>query len=163
MNEKNLVIERVFNVSREKLWQAWTQEDLIAKWWGPSGFTAPTVQIDFREGGKFLFSMASPDFFDGREIFSTGTYKDIVPMEKIVMTDSFADEQGNVVPASYYDMEEHPLEMLVTITFEEISPDKTKLTLVHEGVDKVSDEARSGMEQGWSEIFDKLASEAPNA
>ena len=53
----------------------------------------------------------------GEEFWSTGVYREIVPMERIVCTDSFADEKGNIVPASYYGMQgDWPLECLVTVT-----------------------------------------------
>jgi uncharacterized protein YndB with AHSA1/START domain len=42
---------------------------------------------------------------DGKDYWSAGTYKEIVPMKKIVVTDSFADENGKIVSASYYGMD----------------------------------------------------------
>ena len=72
------------------------------------------------------------------------------------MTDSFADEQGNVVPASYYGMSgDWPLETLVTVTLEE-DGGKTKLTLKYSGIDKISDKDLDDMKEGWSESLDKL-------
>ena len=76
-------------------------------------------------------------------------------MERIVCTDSFADEQGNVVPGAHYGMtSDFPLEMLVTVTFEEQNG-KTKLTLRHAGMP--AGEHRQSAHQGWSESLDKLA------
>jgi uncharacterized protein YndB with AHSA1/START domain len=73
------------------------------------------------------------------------------------MTDSFADKEGNTVPASYYGMSgDWPLEMLVTVMFEE-QEGRTLLTLKHSGIDGISDTDRDNMEQGWSQSFDKLA------
>lgn len=72
------------------------------------------------------------------------------------MTDSFADEKGNTVPASHYGLSSFPLEMLVTVMFEE-QEGKTKLTLKPSGIDSISTTDRESMEQGWNESFDKLA------
>jgi uncharacterized protein YndB with AHSA1/START domain len=75
--------------------------------------------------------------------------------ERLVCTDCFADEKGNIVPATRYGMSaEFPLEMLVTVTFEE-EGGKTKLTLKHAGLPpgKDLDDCR----EGWSQSFDKLA------
>jgi uncharacterized protein YndB with AHSA1/START domain len=150
-----LTITRVFDAPRELVWKAWTEPDFLKRWWGPRVFTAPTVEIDFRVGGRFLGSMQSPEFNDGKEIWSTGTYREIVPLERIVVTDSFADEKGNVVPASHYGMEgAFPLEMLVTVTFEDIGG-KTKMTLRHSGLP--AGEHMEGASTGWNESFDKLA------
>ena len=89
-----LVIERVVDAPLQRVWEAWTDPEQMKKWWGPKDFTAPSVEIDLKEGGKYLNCMRSPD---GQEYWSTGIYQEIVPMEKLVVTDSFADEQGNVV------------------------------------------------------------------
>lgn len=147
-------IERIFDAPRELVWRAWTEPEHMTRWWGPKGFTVPHCTIDFRVGGKILVAMQSPEFNEGRPIWSTGIYREIVPLERIVCTDSFADEHGNVVPATHYGMSaEFPLEALVTVTFEDYEG-KTKLTLRHEGL-PLSD--REGAEQGWNESFDKLA------
>ena len=151
-SERELTIERLFDAPRERLWKAWTDPDLMARWWGPSGFTAPVIQIDLRVGGKFLGCMRSPD---GKDYWNTGVYREIVAPERLVTTDSFADEQGNVVSASYYGMSaDFPLELLVTITLEE-QGGKTKLTLVHAGMPAGED--RDMARAGWNESFDKLA------
>lgn len=153
--ERVLIIERVFDAPRELVWKAWTDPMMARRWWGPKGFTSPAAEIDFRVGGKYLLAMQSPEFNDGRPIWSTGVYREIVPFERIVCTDCFADEKGNVVPASHYGMtEDFPLEMLVTVTFEDLDG-KTKLTLRHEGLP--AGEMMQGAGVGWNESLDKLA------
>jgi len=95
--------------------------------------------------------------FGGQDVWSKGVYREIVVPERLVMTDSFADEKGNTVPATYYGMGgEWPLEMLITVTFEE-QDGKTKLTLKHSGTEGIGQVNRDGMRQGWNESFDKLA------
>jgi len=100
-NGGELHITRFFNASREFLWRAWTEPEHVMQWWGPKGFTSPFCRIDLRVGGSYLYCMRSPE---GQDFWSTGVYLEIVPMDRIVATDSFADEKGNVVPASYYGM-----------------------------------------------------------
>lgn len=155
-DQKNeLVITRIFNAPRKLVWKAWTDPKQVMSWWGPKIFTSPSCKIDFRVGGKYLFCMCSdsgPEVWQ-KGIWSTGVYKEIVPMEKIVFTDCFADEHGNVVAATYYGMEEFPLELEVALTFEEVEGNKTKITLRHTGLpDKIKEECRIG----WNESFDKL-------
>lgn len=153
--EQALVIERMFDAPRELVWKAWTDPQMVRRWWGPKGFVAPAAEIDFRVGGKWLYAMQSPEFNEGRPIWSTGVYREIVPFERIVWTDCFADGQGNVVPATYYGMpDDFPLEMLVTVEFEDLGG-KTKMTLRHEGLP--AGEMREGAGQGWNESLDKLA------
>jgi uncharacterized protein YndB with AHSA1/START domain len=122
------------------------------RWWGPTGFTSPVCRIDLRVGGTYLFCMRSPE---GQDFWSTGVYREIVPFERLVCTDSFADEHGNVVPASHYGMEgDFPLELKVTVTFEE-QGGKTTMTLRHAGfpAGEIVDQAAAG----WNGSFDKLA------
>jgi uncharacterized protein YndB with AHSA1/START domain len=147
-----LVIERIFDAPPQRLWQAWTDPEVAKLWWGPEHFTAPVIKMDFRVGGKYHFCMRSPE---GDDYWSAGVYHEIVPFEKIVSTDSFADEKGNVVSAEYYGMgSEFPLELLVTITFEDLGG-KTKQTLRHAGFPP--GEHLESACSGWSTSFDKLA------
>lgn len=146
-----LVITRVFNAPVERMWKAWTTLEEMKKWWGPKGFTAPVITADIRVGGKYLYCMQSPD---GKQFWSTGTYKEIVPLKKLVCTDSFADENGNVVSAAHYGMTgEFPLELTFTILFEEQNG-KTTITLTHDGIPggQVLNDTRTS----WNESLDKL-------
>ena len=152
--ERVLVVERVFDAPRELVWKAWAEPERCMRWWGPKGFTTPVCKIDFRVGGVWLNCMRSPE---GQDFWSTGVYREIVEPERIVTTDSFADAEGNPVPASHYGMEgDWPLEALITVTFEELEGN-TRLTLRHAGIP--AGEGRDGAQQGWSESFDKLTEE----
>jgi uncharacterized protein YndB with AHSA1/START domain len=150
--ESELIITRVFEAPRELLWKAWTDPESSKRWWGPKNFTSPVSKIDLRVGGKYLSCMRSPE---GQEFWSTGVYREIVPLERLVLTDSFADEDGNVVQASHYGMPgDWPLELLVTVTFETVG-NETKMVLRHAGIPSgtMLDNTRTG----WNESFDKLA------
>jgi uncharacterized protein YndB with AHSA1/START domain len=150
--DRELVIVRVFDAPRALVWKAWTEPERLIRWWGPRTFTTPVAKIDLRVGGAFLYCMRGPD---GKDIWATGVYREIVPGKRIVVTDSFADEKGNVVPATYYGLSaDIPLEMHVTVTFED-HDGKTKLTLHHVGLPPGPE--LEGANQGWNESFDKLA------
>jgi len=150
--EKEFVITRTFDAPRELMWKAWTDPESVKRWWGPKDFTSPVSKIDFRVGGSYLNCMRSPE---GQDYWSTGVYREIVEPEKIVYTDSFSDAEGNLVSASYYGMSgDWPLELLVTVTFEEHGG-KTRLTLRHIGIP--AGENRDMAKAGWDESFDKLA------
>lgn len=151
--QQKLVITRIFDAPRELVWNAWTKPEKFMRWWGPKGFTSPVAKIDLHVGGVYLNSMRSPD---GKDFWSKGVFREIVAPKRLVMTNSFADEKGNTVPASHYGLsDDFPLEMLVTVMFEE-QDGKTKLTLKPSGIDGISATDRENMEQGWNESFDKL-------
>ena len=149
---KLLVITREFDAPRDLVWKYWTDPELVLTWWGPEHFTAPYAKSDFRVGGKYLYCMRGPD---GKDYWSTGTFKEIVPNERIVATDSFADKDGNVVSASYYGLSaDYPMELMLTMTFESVGR-KTRVSLRHAGHPPGNDVNMA--RQGWNESLDKLA------
>jgi uncharacterized protein YndB with AHSA1/START domain len=150
--KREFKISRIFDQPREKVWTAWTEPEHVRGWWGPRGFTAPFIMIDFTVGGDYLYDMRSQD---GKDFWNTGTFKEIVPMERISLTDSFSDDKGNIVPATYYGMSEFPLESMLTVTFED-DQGKTKLTLTYGDVSEVSEADLKNMAQGWNDTLDKL-------
>ncbi len=150
---QTLTITRIFDAPRKLLWRAWTDPEMIKKWWGPKNYTSPIDKVDLRVGGKYLFCMRSPE---GKDFWTTGIYKEIVPFKKLVVTDSFADTDGKVVPAAYYGMDpSFPLEMLATVTFDDFIKVRSKLTLYHDGFPE--GEMKDMAEAGWNESFDKLS------
>jgi uncharacterized protein YndB with AHSA1/START domain len=153
---REIVIERTFDAPRELVWRALTQPEHLMRWASPKGCTSPVYQVDLRVGGKYLNCMRSPD---GQDCWSTGIYREIVPPERLVYTDSFADPDGNPVPGSYYGWEMDGVdEMLVTITLAEVNG-KTRLTLHHTGLP--AGKHTDMMAQGWNELLDKLAATLP--
>ena len=149
--ERVLIIKREFNAPLELVWKAWTDPEHFKNWWGPKGFTTPVSEMDFRVGGKYHYCMRSPE---GKDYWGTGIFSEIVPKKRLVYTDSFSDEKGNVVPATDYGMEGFPLEMKVIVSFEEKNG-KTLMTLKHEGLP--GGEMKDMTSAGWNESFDKLA------
>jgi uncharacterized protein YndB with AHSA1/START domain len=147
---QQIIIERIFDLPLNKVWQAWTHPESFKRWWGPKDFTCPFSSMDFRIGGKYLHCMRSPK---GKDIWSTGIFKEIDPYKKLVFTDSFSDEKGNPLPASAINMPgDWPLELLVTVRFGDEYP-KTRLLLQQEGIPP---EMQEDCIAGWNESFDKL-------
>jgi uncharacterized protein YndB with AHSA1/START domain len=150
--KNELVITRVFNAPRTLVWKAWTDPEHFKRWWGPKDFTSPACIIELRVGGTIHWCMRGPD---GKDYWTVGAYREIVPMERLVYTDNFADEKGNIVPASHYGIPgDWPGETVVTVTFEEIGG-KTTMTLRHVGIPAGVMKEMTGA--GWNQSFDKLA------
>lgn len=146
--QKELIIERTLNAPRERVFKAWIDPVQVAAWWGPSGVTNPTCEIDPRPGGMIhIVMLAGKELGDlaGNEWPMTGVVKEIIEPEKFVFTTTAI-------------MNDKPiLETLNTITLEEYG-DKTKMKL-HILVTKETPEAAgplSGMEMGWNQSLDKL-------
>lgn len=163
MTEQQIIITHTFNASVEQVWRAWTDPELIKQWWGPAGFTAPSIKNDLRVGGKYVYAMHGPAGTEwDRDMYSGGEYKEIVPNEKLVVTDYFCDEQGNKISPADSELEspDFPEEQEVTILFEDLGSGQTKLSITYP---KPQTEAqwqamlKSGMQEGWASSLDKLA------
>jgi uncharacterized protein YndB with AHSA1/START domain len=150
--EDEIVITRLFDAPRDLVWRAWTEPEFVMQWWGPKNYTSPSCRIDLRVGGTYLFALRSPE---GKDFWSTGEYREIKRPERIVCTDNFADEKGNVVPPSFYGVGmETTAPLIMTVTFEVLGG-RTKLTVRHAGIPagEMNDLDRAG----WNESLDKLA------
>ena len=151
-----IIVERIFDAPRELVWQAWTDPQHFMQWWGPQGFTSPSVKIDLRVGGTYLLCMTSPA---GQNMYNTGVYREITPPERLVFTQSLADEQGNVISPTAFGMSgDMPLETEITVILEDLDG-KTKLTLRHAGFPESHMSEMAGA--GWSQSLEKLAATLP--
>jgi uncharacterized protein YndB with AHSA1/START domain len=140
LDERTLVITRVFDAPVSLVWQAWTQSEHISKWSAPRGFTIPHSEGDLRPGGQWRCCMRAPD---GKELWLGGIYREIVPSQRIVMTHAWDDESGRPGP-----------ETIVTVQFWDLGS-KTKVVLEQTGFDSI--QSRDGHAGGWGECFDLLA------
>lgn len=160
-DEKGIAIERVFDAPPELVWRAWTEPRIIRHWWGPEGFSAPSIKVDLRVGGKYIFAMHGPAGSEwDRDIYSAGVYKEIVPHKKMVVTDYFSDGEGNVMePADYGQDADFPTVMEATVLFEKTPGGGTLLSIMYPPTDRKEQmEAmqKSGMKEGWKSSLTKL-------
>jgi uncharacterized protein YndB with AHSA1/START domain len=160
--EKSITITRIFDAPKEEVWAAWTNPEIVKKWWGPEGFTCPSIKIDFTVGGRYVYCMRGQEGSQwDRDMYTAGVFKEIIPYEKIVITDYFSDFEGNKIEPSQEDMDANfPTEMTCIINFEAIDDEKTKITLEYpETLNESQFEAmkNSGMEEGWQSSFNKLS------
>src|ERR1700759_4706284 len=79
----DLVLERVVDVSKERVWAAWTKPEHIKKWFTPAPWTTVDCEIDLRPGGIFRTVMRSPE---GQEFPNEGCYLEVVENRKLVWT-----------------------------------------------------------------------------
>jgi len=158
MNETNeFTITRTFDAPRELVWKAITEPDAIAQWWGPKGFTWIGCTLDLRPGGVMHYGMRAPN---GRENWGKWMYTEVIPPEKLVFINSFADEAGNVVRAHF--SADWPLEVRNTWTLEE-HDGRTTITLRSYPVNATEAEMadfegrRDHLQRGFAGTFDQLA------
>ena len=142
--DRDLVLTRLIDAPRAKLFKAWTDADLLKQWFAPLPWTTPHAELDPRPGGASLVVMAGPD---GTRFPNSGVYLDVVQDERIVFTDAYVNAW---TPSA------KPM-MTVILTFEE-EAGKTRYTarVRHWTVaDREAHEAM-GFHQGWGQCADQL-------
>lgn len=90
---KKIKVEREFAAPLENVWAAWTESEILDKWWAPKPWQTKTKSMDFREGGCWNYAMVGP----GNEThWCIAEYKTINVMKNFSGLDAFCDEQGNI-------------------------------------------------------------------
>lgn len=147
----SLGIEGVLTAPREAVWRCWTEPDLFKQWYCPVPWTVPEADLDVRPSGRFNCVMAGPD---GERIETVGSYLDVVPGERLVFTDAFA-EGYMPQPTSF---------MTGVVEMYDADGNQTRIvwTARHATEDAVANHLAMGFEQGWpaaAEQLNKLAGE----
>lgn len=143
--ERELVITRVLDAPRELVYRCWTEPAHLTKWWGPAGYSAPSITANPVEGGEWRFCMRDAE---GDEHWASGVYLEAVPPARLVFSFRWDPE------------EDRPLEdTLITVTFAD-RDGKTEMTFHQSGF--VTDDSRDGHGTGWRSTFDELARHLAN-
>jgi uncharacterized protein YndB with AHSA1/START domain len=145
ISDRELVLTRIINAPREKVFKAWTDPKLLKQWFAPSPYTVPVAETDVRPGGSNLVVMRGPD---GTEAANRGVYLEVVRNERLVFTDAYTKA---------WEPSEKPF-MTVILTFEE-EAGKTKYTarVLHWTIADREMHEKMGFHQGWGQCTDQLA------
>jgi uncharacterized protein YndB with AHSA1/START domain len=138
--DERILITREFDAPRHLVYRAWTEPELIERWWGGERGEVTSAEIDLRVGGAWRCVMVLDD---GSELAFRGEYRKVVPNERIVSTEVYEGAAG--------------AQALNTVTFEE-REGRTTLTVLVEHASKEARDAHlaSGMETGMQEGMDVL-------
>jgi len=142
---RELVLTRLVEAPREKLYRAWTDPGLLTQWFAPKPWTTPRAELDVRPGGSNLVVMADPE---GNEFPNRGVYLEVVPNERLVVTDAYTRA---------WEPSEKPF-MTLILTFEE-EVGKTRYTARVRHWTEADREAheKMGFHEGWGQCADQLA------
>ncbi len=128
--KKKIVVTRVFNASVEMVWKAWTNPELVMRWWGPDKFTCPNAKIDFREGGVSLVTMKAPKEFGGQDMYNIWAYIKIIPRVSIEYIQNLSDNIGNKTKPTLLGMpQDFPEDVQTVVMFKELNIGKTEMTV----------------------------------
>jgi uncharacterized protein YndB with AHSA1/START domain len=138
--DERILITREFDAPRHLVWKAWTEPELVRRWWSGNRGETTVAEIDLRVGGTWRCVMVTDDGFVAA---FHGEYREIAPNERIVATEVY---EG--MPEA---------EALNTVTFAE-ADGRTTLTMLVEHASKEARDAHiaSGMEAGMREAMDML-------
>ncbi|MFU0507119.1 SRPBCC family protein [Pseudaminobacter sp. NGMCC 1.201702] len=144
-SDRELVLSRLIDAPREKLYRAWTEPELLKQWFAPLPWTTPSAELDVRPGGANLVVMRGPD---GTDYPNPGVYLEVVKNEKLVITDAYVKA---------WEPAEKPF-MTLILTFED-EDGKTRYTAraLHWTVEDREAHEKMGFHEGWGQCADQLA------
>ncbi|MDT4331871.1 MULTISPECIES: SRPBCC family protein [unclassified Methylomonas] len=151
----DLTFERITDLPKDKIWQAWTVPAHVLPWFCPLPWKTVACEIDLKPGGAFRTTMRSPE---GEEFPHLGTYLDIVENRRLVWTNallpgfrpkrfSAGDEPaacGDFAMTGIIELSDHPQGTLY------------KATVLHADVAGRDQHAAMGFEDGWGKAFEQL-------
>ncbi|HEY6078639.1 MAG TPA: SRPBCC family protein [Polyangiaceae bacterium] len=138
-SDRQIRVERIFNAPRERVWQALTNPQLVAQWWG-RGNQLVIERMEVERGGHWRFVEHAPEGAQGFE----GRYREVKPPERVVQTFEWDGMPGHVI--------------VETVTLEDLGDGRTRLvnvSLFHTTEER-DGMLSSGMEQGMAESYAAL-------
>jgi uncharacterized protein YndB with AHSA1/START domain len=138
-NNRTITLERTFNAPIDLVWEAWTQPEHIAQWWGPKGMETEVVHHDFRVGGTWEFHMKMKD---GNAFISNGSYIEIDAPHRMITTANFIPMTEGVE--------------LHIILKEKGDQTHFAFHVVHETEAYCIQQEKMGLMNGWGSVFDRL-------
>ena len=138
--DNEIVLTRVFDAPRHMVYDAFSKPELLKRWFGPRGWSLAVCEVDHRVGGGFRFVLEGPN---GQRMGMRGVYREIAPPNRSVHVESYDDYPGESIVTSVLTEEMGRTTLTATITY----PSREIRDMV----------AKSGMEHGAAESYDKLA------
>lgn len=144
-SDREIVITRVFDAPRALVYEAWTDPEHVAHWWGPKGIKTTVIETDLRPGGRWEYVMRFPD---GTEYPVKGVFREVEPPARLVISDGYDEDPEESKPFG---------DMVTTVTFDDLG-DKTRVTMriLHESAENRKKYEDGGAVGGWNSSFERL-------
>jgi uncharacterized protein YndB with AHSA1/START domain len=147
-SDREIALTRTFDAPRQLVFDALTKPELLKRWFlGPPGWSLEVCEVELKVGGACRYVWRGAD---GKEIGMHGAYREIVPPERLVHTESFDDPwfQGESV--------------VTTVLVEQGGRTTLTSTVLYESREIRDMVAKSGMEKGAAASYDRLAEMLPS-
>jgi len=137
--DREIRIERIFNASRDRVWNAMTDPELVAEWWG-RGNKLVIEKLEVKRGGHWRFVEHSAEGVHGFE----GRFREVTPPERVVQTFEWDGMPGYVI--------------VNTMTLEDLGDDRTRMvtTSLFHTTEERDGFLQSGMEGGMNQSYEAL-------
>lgn len=142
--DRELVLSRLIDAPREKVYRAWTDPDIMKQWFAPRPWTTPRIELDLRPGGATLFVMRDPE---GNEYPNHGVYLDVVPNERLVFTDAYTKA---------WQPSDKPFFTAVVTFADEGGKTRYVARALHWSVEDREAHEKMGFHEGWGQCADQL-------
>lgn len=143
-SDRELVLSRLIDAPREKVYRAWTEADILKQWFAPKPWTTPRAELDVRPGGTSFVVMRDPD---GNEYPNQGVYLEVVPNERLVFTDAYV---------SAWQPSEKPFFTAVLTFTDEGGKTRYVARALHWTAEDKEAHEKMGFHEGWGQCADQL-------
>jgi uncharacterized protein YndB with AHSA1/START domain len=140
-SDRQILVTREFEAPKHLIYRAWTEPELVRRWWHAGRGEMTAAEIDLRVGGTYRFAAVTPD---GMEVAFHGEYREIVPEERIVSTEVYEGAPGSAGTVNTLTLDENDGRTTVTILIEAKSKEERDAVIA------------SGMEEGLQDALDLL-------
>ncbi len=139
-SDREVVFTRVFNAPRRLVFEAWTNPKHVTRWMlGPEGWTMPVCEIDLRPGGEWHFVWRRAN---GTQMEMRGVYREVVPPERLVSTESWGADWPETVNT--------------LLLVEENGKTTMTQTILYPSKDARDAATKTGMKDGAEQSYDRL-------
>lgn len=135
-----ILVKREFDAGLDLVWQAWTQAELLDQWWAPKPYRTETKSLDFREGGRWLYSMVGPHH---DRHWCRADYQKIEEGKLITWEDAFCDENGQDnggKPNSHWTTKFTEIDGITTVD----------VILAHDSLESLETQIQMGFQEGFT-------------
>lgn len=140
----DLVLERDIDVPVELVWRAWTTPEHLREWFAPKPWAITACDIDLRPGGTVNFTMRSPD---GNEFPNTQCYLEVVPFERLVVTDTLG---------AGYRPSANPFFTAVVEMSKKGNGTRYRAIAIHGGEENRKKHEEMGFHEGWGTVLTQM-------
>lgn len=146
-DNSTIIVKREFDAPVDFVWRAWTEAELLDKWWAPKPWQSKTKSMNFEEGGRRLYAMQGPQ---GEEHWALADYTSISPKNNFQQLDAFCDKDANLntqMPRSQW-----------SVDFEPANDSTTTVTvhIKHEKFEDIQTIIEMGFKEGFTMALENL-------